>query len=182
LKAVIDTNVLVSGLLSPDGAPARVLDLVIMGDLTPVFDDRVLAEYRSVLSRPKFGLTKGERKAVLDLLENTGQQISAPPLSLKLPDPDDLAFIEVALEAMCDFLVTGNKKHFPDRGLGRLSSSLLVVTPADLVGRIGEIYTAERRAEFLLSNAVGADDYASARKEVINMGLDPDNILHRRAE
>jgi len=148
LKAVIDTNVLVSGLLSPDGAPARVLDLVIMGDLTPVFDDRILAEYRSVLSRPKFGLTKGERKAVLDLLENIGQHINAPPLALKLPDPDDKPFIEVAVEGMWDFLVTGNKKYFPARVLARLSSSLLVVSPADLISRIGELYTAERRAEF----------------------------------
>ncbi|MHB9111809.1 MAG: putative toxin-antitoxin system toxin component, PIN family [Thermoleophilia bacterium] len=182
MKTVIDTNVLVSGLLSPDGAPARVLDLVIMGNLTPVFDDRILAEYRVVLSRPKFSLSKRERKVVLDLLENNGQHITAPPLKLDLPDPDDLSFIEAAVEGMCDFLVTGNRKHFPSRVLRRLSGSLLVVTPADLINRIGELYTSERRAEFLLSNAVGKDDYASARKEVIRMGLDPDAIPHRKLQ
>ena len=182
MKAVIDTNVLVSGLLSPAGAPARVLDMVITGDMTPVFDDRILAEYRAVLFRPKFGLTKGDRKEILDLLENIGQHINAPPLDLKLPDPDDAPFIEVAVEGMCDFLVTGNKKHFPARATGGLSSFLIVVTPADLVSRVGELYTSERRAEFFLTNTVGADDYARARKEVISMGLDPDKILHHKPE
>lgn len=180
MKAVIDTNVLVSGLLSPSGAPAQVLDLVITGHLTAVFDDRILAEYRTVLSRPKFGLTKEERKAVMGLLENNGQHITAPPLKLDLPDPDDMPFIEVAVEGLCDFLVTGNKKHFPARAIGRLTGSLLVVTPADLINRIGEIYTSERRAEFFLSNAVGKDDYARARMEVIRLGLDPDAIPHRK--
>lgn len=139
MKAVIDTNVLVSGLLSTAGAPARVLDLVVMGHLTPVFDDRILAKYRIVLARPKFCFTHDERTVVLDMLENVGQHITAPPLSLKLPDLDDQPFAEVAIEAMCDFLVTGNRKHFPPRVLGRSSSDLLVVTPADLVGRIGEL-------------------------------------------
>ncbi len=180
MKAVIDTNVLVSGLLNPAGAPAQVLDLVIIGGLTPVFDDRILAEYHSVLSRPRFCLTRGDRKAVSDLLENNGQHINAPPLNLELPNPHDMPFIEVAVEGMCDFLITGNKKHFAARVLGRLSSPLLVIVPADFVSRVGELYTAERRAEFLLSNAVGADDYARAREDVISMGLDPDAVSHRK--
>ena len=41
-----------------------------------------------------------------------------------------------------------------------------------------EMYTPERVAEFLLSNAVDADDYAAARQEVQRMGLDPDSIEH----
>lgn len=127
------------------GARDRGLDLLIMGDLTPVFDDRILAEYRAVLSGPKFWLKKDEREAVLEALENIGQHINAPPLVLKLPDPDDAPFVEVAVEGMCDFLVTGNKKHFPARATGRLSSLLFVVTPADLVSRVGEMYTAELR-------------------------------------
>jgi len=43
-----------------------------------------------------------------------------------------------------------------------------------------ERYTPERRAEFLLSNAVGERDYRQARKEVRKMGLDPDTIAHYR--
>ncbi len=43
-----------------------------------------------------------------------------------------------------------------------------------------EIYTPERRAEFLLGNAVDAQDYQRARAEVKRLGLDPDRIKHHR--
>lgn len=43
-----------------------------------------------------------------------------------------------------------------------------------------EMYTPERKAGFLLSNAVSADDYAWAREEVRKLGLDPDKIPHQR--
>jgi len=139
VKGVIDTNVLVAGLLNPSGLPARVLDLVARGDLTPVVDDRILAEYRAVLLRPRFGIAPGERKAVLEMFEGMAQQISAPPLGLRLPDSEDACFIEVAVEAMSDFLITGNKKHFPARSLGRLARSILIVTPREFISRVGAL-------------------------------------------
>jgi len=77
MKIVLDTNVLVSALLSPFGPPARVLDLILVGDLIPVFDDRILAEYRQVLARERFGFDPGD---VADLL-----CISKPRGSTSLP-------------------------------------------------------------------------------------------------
>ena len=49
---VVDTSVLVSGLLSAHGAPARVIDLLTTGDLKVAYDDRIAIEYRQVLARP----------------------------------------------------------------------------------------------------------------------------------
>lgn len=137
MKGVIDTNILVAGLLNPSGMPARVMDLVARGDLTPVVDDRILAEYRAVLPRPRFDLKTGEIKAVMDMIEVMAQHISAAPLSLRLPDPEDACFVEVAIEAMSDFLITGNRKHFPARQLKRFAGMVLVVTPREFLSRVG---------------------------------------------
>lgn len=110
---VLDTNVLVSGLLNPHGAPGRILDLVISGEVQLAFDDRILSEYWKVLQRPKFGFPLGRIEAILDFFQLAGRHISAPPLTLNdVPDRDDLAFAEVALAAEADALVTGNRDHF----------------------------------------------------------------------
>lgn len=112
MLVVLDTNVLVAGLLSPFGSPARVLDLVLGGDLQVAYDDRVLAEYREVLARPKFGFAPAEVAAILSYLEAAGVRVTARPLACELPDPDDLPFLEVAAEVDA-LLITGNAAHYP---------------------------------------------------------------------
>jgi len=113
MHVVLDTNVLVAGLLTPHGPPGRVIDLILNGDLTPCFDDRILAEYREVLSRPKFGLDPDQIEAVLDYIEGEGLHFIAKPLDISLPDPDDRAFLEMAVAAEAECLITGNPRHFP---------------------------------------------------------------------
>lgn len=113
MRVVLDTNVLVSGLLSPFGPPARVLDLILVGDLTPVFDDRILAEYRQVLARERFGFNPGDVADLLRYFEAEGEHVTARPISAALPDPDDTPFLEVALTAQVDALITGNRRHYP---------------------------------------------------------------------
>jgi len=109
---VVDTNVLVSGLLSPHGAPARVLDLLTIGDLQAAFDDRIVAEYRQVLARPRFGFHPQAVAHLLDYLLIEGLPLVARPLPAALPDLGDQPFWEVAVEAAAP-LITGNLKHFP---------------------------------------------------------------------
>ena len=109
---VVDTNVLVSGLLSAHGNPARVLDLLATGDLQAAYDDRIAAEYREVLARPRFGFQPGAVVHLLDYLFAEGLPLVARPLPAMLPDPDDQPFWEVAVEAAAP-LITGNVKHFP---------------------------------------------------------------------
>ena len=125
MKAVLDTNVLVSALISSFGNPARILDLVLLGDLQLVYDDRIIAEYREILARPRFDFDTDDVADLLHYLATEGMAITAPPLPVTLPDPDDLPFLEVAT-AMGVTLITGNIRHFPEDQLG----SVRVLTPA----------------------------------------------------
>jgi putative PIN family toxin of toxin-antitoxin system len=127
---VVDTNVLVSGLLSAHGNPARVLDLLATGDLRVAYDDRIAAEYRQVLARPRFGFQPQAVAHLLDYLFAEGLPLVARPLPATLPDPDDQPFLEVAVEAAAP-LITGNLKHFP----AAICTSIDVLTPAAFVER-----------------------------------------------
>ncbi len=111
-RVVLDTNVLVSALLNSFGAPGRVLDLVLAGELIVVHDDRVLAEWRQVLHREKFGFSAGDVEVLLGFVEGEGISVNPSPLGIKLPDQDDLPFLEVAHAAEAT-LITGNTRHYP---------------------------------------------------------------------
>ena len=115
MRIVLDTNVLVSALLSPNGAPAAVLRLVLAGQVVLCFDARVLSEYREVLCRPKFDFDVRLVESLLEFLESEGELIISVPLTVSLPDPDDAMFLEVAAAAGTDYLVTGNLRHFPSQ-------------------------------------------------------------------
>ncbi|MDO4566092.1 MAG: putative toxin-antitoxin system toxin component, PIN family [Oscillospiraceae bacterium] len=112
MLVVIDTNVLVSALWSRDGAPARVLSLVLNGALIPCYDYRILCEYRQVLLRPKFGFSEGEISALLDWIESSGRSVLADYSEEPFADEEDRKFYEVAKTCGAK-LVTGNLKHFP---------------------------------------------------------------------
>lgn len=114
MRIVLDTNVLVSGLLNPHGPPGRIVDLLLAGELAIVYDDRVLAEYGEVLSRPRFGFDSHEIEHILDLIEDDGTPASVAPLDPPdFPDPDGLPFLELAAAIEPHLLVTGNTRHFP---------------------------------------------------------------------
>jgi putative PIN family toxin of toxin-antitoxin system len=110
---VLDTNVVVSSQLSKRGIPARIVRAILSGELTAAFDARILGEYEEVLLRPKFGFDPEEVQALLDQFIASGSETTARPISLDLPDPDDAMFIEVAVAAAVDYLITGNVRHFP---------------------------------------------------------------------
>lgn len=112
MLVVIDTNVLVSALWSRNGAPARVVSMVLTGELVPCYDYRILCEYREVLRRPKFRFSPGEINALLGWFEAYGRSVVAKPLDDEFTDEADKKFYEVA--KFCGaMLVTGNLKHFP---------------------------------------------------------------------
>jgi putative PIN family toxin of toxin-antitoxin system len=132
LRVVLDTNILVSALINVHGTPARILDLVLVERLTLTFDDRIISEYREVLLRPKFGFRTADVDALLEFFQTEGESVVAPPLSLRLPDADDAPFIEVAVAAGCDYLITGNVGHFPEAATKPLDLErpFKVITPA----------------------------------------------------
>jgi uncharacterized protein len=131
LRIVLDTNVIVSGLLNPEGFPGRVVDLFLAREVNLLVDDRILNEYRAVLPRTKFGFDPADISDFLDLVEADATKISAPPLKLVLKDEADRPFLEVAVAADADFLVTGNTRHFQVPSIRRS----LVVNPAEFLRR-----------------------------------------------
>lgn len=126
---VLDTNVLVSALLNPFGAPGRVLDLILAEQVRLAYDDRILAEYQRVLERPRFGFDPRHVRQLLDYLIFSGEAVSPLPFSSPegVPDPADLPFAEVARSAKADALVTGNREHF------RFLSDVPVFSPAEFL-------------------------------------------------
>ena len=110
---VIDTNVIVSGLIYPKSIPGRIVDAGISGLFDFSYDSRILAEYRDVLSRPKFGFSPEAVDGFLFVLLSF-PPISAGDLKVSLADPDDVPFAEVALATPDRILVTGNRRHFSD--------------------------------------------------------------------
>lgn len=117
--AVIDTNVLVSALLSSheNAATVQVVSRLFSGDVIPVFSDDILAEYNEVLRRKKFHFSEDVVRTLLDTITSIGESITPSPSGEDLPDLKDLPFYEVVLEKEADnaYLITGNIKHFPDK-------------------------------------------------------------------
>lgn len=129
MKIVLDTNVLVAGLLSPFGPCAQIVRMVSSGALVLCFDARILTEYDEVLHRPKFGFRPDKVSALLDYIKHQGQIVASSPLSGLLPDPDDQPFLEVAVAGQAACLVTGNRAHFP----ARKCQGIKVVSPRDFL-------------------------------------------------
>ena len=114
--AVIDTNVIVSALLTRnrDAATARVLDAVISRmRITPLYNDEIIAEYNDVLKREKFGLPEELIDGIVKFIVERGLDSERINSNEHFPDPKDLVFYEVALSNDDAYLVTGNIKHFP---------------------------------------------------------------------
>jgi uncharacterized protein len=133
IRAVIDTNVFVSALISPSGNEAAILLAIHQGLIKPVFSAEILEEYAEVLARPKFGFAPDEIKALIALLRSRGEEVSNPePLDLALPDPGDEKFVACALSAQAELLVTGDKPHFPQKAC----KGVAVVNAAELLSRI----------------------------------------------
>ena len=135
MKVVLDTNVLVSGMLSPEGLPATVLDATTDGHLVPCFDERILTEYRLVLSREKFAFSGNQIETMMARIMSAGYLASAEPLSAQLPDPKDRMFVEVAVACGADYIITGNLKDYPENA----TLGVAVVTPREFAN-LGRLY------------------------------------------
>ena len=117
IRAVIDTNVLVSAILtkSSDAATVQIMYKFLNGEIVACYCDEMLVEYEEVLNREKFKFDKGVVKYLLMAIEKFGEKISPKQYDVKLNDIKDLPFYLTALETreLNSYLVTGNIKHFP---------------------------------------------------------------------
>ncbi len=112
MRVVVDTNVIVSALLNPYGPSAQIVSLLLAGDLTACCDFRIFQEYKTVLSRPKFSFSSEAVEDLLGLIEAEALWAAPKPLKFRLADTSDEMFLETALAARADYLITGNLKHF----------------------------------------------------------------------
>ena len=110
---VLDTNVLVSGLLNPNGPPAAILNLLVNGKIRLLYDNRILQEYSEVLRRDKFGFNKESIDVLINYFQDVGEFISAEPTNRKFDDENDRIFYEVMITGEANYLVSGNLVHYP---------------------------------------------------------------------
>ena len=130
--AVIDTNVLVSALLSKlaDSSTVVIRQHILEGTIIPLYNEEILREYTDVLHRPSLHLPTEQINAVLDAIAQQGLILGRTKTEEIFTDPKDVVFYEVALSKEGSYLVTGNTKHFP--------TTPIVVTPAELLRIINE--------------------------------------------
>jgi putative PIN family toxin of toxin-antitoxin system len=134
MMIVLDTNVLVSGLLNPHGPPGQIVRMVAAGDIVLCYDARILDEYRKVLRHEKFDFDAEHVENLMDEIKASGLPVAARPLTLALPDADDEKFLEVAIAGKARYLVTGNIKHYPKRK----KMTVTVIKPADLLSAFAQ--------------------------------------------
>lgn len=135
MKIVLDTNVIVSGLLHSFSSSGEIVRMISSGDLQLCYDARVLSEYKEVLLRPKFSFDLSNVDDLLVQIEVCGFTVAATPLIKRLPGPNDEPFLEIALSGKARCLVTGNLKHYPVKK----RQDMLVVSPTEFL----EIYRKE---------------------------------------
>lgn len=127
MYAVIDTNVFVSALITknPESPTRLVYDFIDSGEIIPLYNDEIIAEYKEVLSRPRFKLSEEIISTLLSLVVENGISSDRFAYSETMADEKDRVFYEVSLSVDGSFLVTGNLKHFPN--------TPQVITPYEVV-------------------------------------------------
>jgi len=137
VRVVLDTNVLVSAVLTAHGACARIVDLLVEGELELYGDDRILAEYTSVLERPELRIDPRDAAVLLELLRSITHPVAGVPLPVQLPDPEDTAFLEAAAASQ-SVLITGNTRHYPKGS----RAGVKVLTPREFLEQMRSLQQA----------------------------------------
>jgi uncharacterized protein len=113
IKAVVDTNVIVSANLNKNSPPGKILEEIYDKNISLSVDDRIMKEYARVLNYEKFGFDKIDVEVFMHFLRKNAEFTSGYGVlaNVKLP-PDDMIFMEVAIASKTQFLITGNTRHF----------------------------------------------------------------------
>jgi putative PIN family toxin of toxin-antitoxin system len=129
LRLVLDTNIVVSAALKPDGLQRTSLLLAITKPARLYLSGPILSEYRTVLARPGLRIRKGLRLQLLQIIKNRAL-LTSPSQSLQITaDPADNIFLECADAARADYLVTGNQRHFP-----KFWKNTKIITSREFIG------------------------------------------------
>ena len=115
IRVVLDTNIIVSAYLNPDGLPFFILKLALAGSFRLCVSEPILAEYEELLSRKSFSMDRRRARLFLRQIRAVGDVYSSAGGLDVTKDPDDNMFLECALAAKAHYLVTGNNAHFPKK-------------------------------------------------------------------
>lgn len=114
LDIVFDTNVVVSATLKPRSIPSYLVSAALSQKIRACYSREVLAEYRDVLTRGKFQFEANLVRILLAEFRKKGKEVF-PEISLTVcSDPADNKFLECAQAAQALYLITGNRRHFPE--------------------------------------------------------------------
>ncbi len=113
LRLVIDTNVVISAALKPEGLQRTVLLLAMTKPARWYVSKEIMSEYAAVLARPELNIRRGLRQQLMQLIRNHTHVVTPSRLAQLTFDPDDNIFLECADAARADYLLTGNQRHFP---------------------------------------------------------------------
>jgi uncharacterized protein len=132
IRVVVDTNILVSGVRTHKGNEAKVIDAVRGSVLRLCLSEVIFLEYVDVLFQPKFAFLTDEVAELLSTIRKVGEFFEPNATILVVSDQSDAKFMACAMTALADYLVTGNRRHFPNPFYG----SARVVNARALLGRI----------------------------------------------
>ena len=125
MKVVIDTNIVISAAISPNGNCAKIIDAIAENkEIQLYYNEKILFEYKEVLSRKHLRITDKIQKDIIESIKKAGIELGPNPSEILMPDESDRVFFDTALEADA-FLITGNKKHYP--------AEYFVVLPAEFL-------------------------------------------------
>jgi len=113
LRLVIDTNVVISAALKPDGLQRTAVLVALTRPARWYVSDEIMSEYATVLARPELRIRRNLRQQLLQLIRNSARKSTPSRLPMVTGDPADNKFIECADAARADYLITGNQRHFP---------------------------------------------------------------------
>lgn len=113
LRVVLDTNVVISAVLKPEGLERSVVLLALAKPARWYVSEPIMEEYAAVLARPELKIRKGLRLQFLQLIKNHASVVVPAHLPQLTPDAADNIFLECADAARADYLITGNQRHFP---------------------------------------------------------------------
>jgi putative PIN family toxin of toxin-antitoxin system len=113
MRVILDTNIIVSAFLNPKGIPGEILSLVLMHKIIICYGNKIFSEYTDVLSRSKFNFDNDLVNNFLEFIRNNGEYIVAEPQAIQFDDEDDKIFYDVFKSSDAEYIITGNKKHYP---------------------------------------------------------------------
>lgn len=133
IRAVIDTNVIISAFINPSGAQGRIKELLYNGKIIPIITSEIFSEVNRVLNYTKFNFAAAEKREMLKYLGIHIEDCNKIGFTANNVPKDDFKFVSAALQYDADFLITGNIKHFT-----AVSNVIRIITPAEFVKHYGK--------------------------------------------